>query len=45
MISVILLLWILPSIHAGGQEDHFQTVRDAVIKMWQDQVDKIQQPI
>ena len=37
MISVILLLWILPSIHAGGQEDHFQTVHDAVKKMWGDE--------
>ena len=42
MLSLIVLLWILPSINAGGEEDHFQTF--AVPKMVQNLVDKIQQP-
>ena len=43
MVYLILLLWILPSIHAGGQEDHFQTVHDAINEMIHDQVDQILQ--
>ena len=45
MISLIILLWILPSIEAGGWEDHFQTVYDAVNKKLDDQMIKIQLPI
>ena len=45
MLSLIILLWILPSINAGGQEDHFQTVHDAVSKMRKDQYDTIIDPI
>ena len=41
MIYLIILLSILPSINAGGQEDHFQTVHDAVKKMYNDPVDEI----
>ena len=44
MISLIILLWILPSINAGGQ-DHFQTVYDDIDKMIEDQVSKIQLPL
>ena len=44
MISLIIFLWILPSITAG-QEDHFQAVHDAAMKMLNDQEIRIQQPI
>ena len=45
MISLIILLWILPIVNAGGQENHFQTVHAAVNRRWQDQVGKIQQSV